>query len=154
MPHVLYRLPLDLSKKKKNAEIAHVRMITARSRCGACSTGCAGKNVPCMTAQEQTVVLWRRSSPGSQLLLMWAGGDGCDGQAFPFVSSCHLCQRFPCSRLGSSSHPSRTIAGGICCFNRAQHPIRLMDISWLIFNSLDAREPTFSWLGGELMGLD
>lgn len=60
---------------------------------------------------------------------------------YPSVSSCHLCQRFPSCRLGSTSHPSQTIARGICCFNHAEHPIRQMDISWLIFNSWDAREP-------------
>lgn len=44
------------------------------------------------------------------------------------------------SRLGSTSHPLQTTAGGICCFNHAEQAIRQMDISWLIFNSSDARE--------------
>lgn len=59
---------------------------------------------------------------------------------YPSGSSCHPCQRFPSSRLGSTSHPSQSIAVGICRFNRAVHPIRQMDISWLIFNFSDARE--------------
>lgn len=71
---------------------------------------------------------------------------------YPSASSCHLCQHFPFGRLGSTSHPSQTIAGGICCFNRVEHPIRQMDISWLIFNSWDAREPRSFMAEGKANG--
>jgi hypothetical protein len=44
------------------------------------------------------------------------------------------------SRLDSQSLPSPFSAGGLCYFNKAGPAIGQMDISWLIFNSLDARE--------------
>lgn len=36
---------------------------------------------------------------------------------------------FPSSRLGSTNRPLQAIAGGICCFNHPEHPIRQMDNS-------------------------
>jgi len=46
----------------------------------------------------------------------------------------------PPGRLGSTSLPLEFTAGGLCCFNKAEPASGQMDISWLIFNSLDARE--------------
>lgn len=64
----------------------------------------------------------------------------CDGQA---ISLCFFLPSLSAFSLQQIGFHKSSLAGhhwGICCFNRAVHPIRQMDISWLIFNSLDARE--------------
>lgn len=74
------------------------------------------------------------------MLLTRLDCDGCDGQALSLCFFLPSLSAFSLQQIGFHKSSLADHHWGICCFNRAVHPIRQMDISWLIFNSLDVRE--------------